>query len=106
MMLISSVKQNIKLEVQQRIDDRKMFCDKDIANSIGYSTEYDIGEVNEEIYRLWSMGFFPSNYRFKIVKLKYSVLRDSLAYSDYIVFYPMGLNPKEHPCPYERKKKK
>ena len=103
MLLATSIKHQIKLAVHQEIDNREMFCDRDISNIIGYSTEEDVSEVNEEIYRLWSMGFFPSNYKFSIVTLKVSILRDMLAYRDYIVFHPKGANPKEHPCPYDKK---
>ena len=105
-MLSTCVKENIRLKVEEKILNHEMFTDKDIADSLGYSTEEDLAEVNEEIYRLWSMDEIPSYYTFTVVALKIQILRDGLAYNDYIVHHPKGKDPKEHPCPYEKKNKK
>ena len=103
MIVPTEIKEEIKLVVGEKISKNEMFTDKDIANILGYSTEFDVSEVNEEIYRLWSMDFFPSHYDFSNVQVDYSILRDGLAYSDYMVHHPTGKNPNEHPCPYKKK---
>lgn len=107
MILVKEVKEDIRNLVLEKISKREMFCDKDISNELGYSTEDDVSVVNEEIYRLWSMGEFPSNYQFERIELELGmILRDGMAYNDYMVFYPKGKNPNEHPCPYDKKGKK